>query len=576
VDLHARLTATAGLCLLPLLPLGLRLTQLQILQHDRLQSRVAGEVMRTTVESYPRADIRDRKGRLLAQSVPFWSCFAERSRLRDRASVARELARLLHLSPEEVMRRLQGSSRYPVLKDDLTPEELAALSGARIDDKRLVELGVGVQLRYRRFYPNGELGRSVLGLVGADQNGLAGLELTFASRLKGRPRRLAYVRDGSGRAIHLDAQSPAEPPRPLRTTIDRDIQFHAEEVLRQTDSKFRAKGGMIVVLDPETSEILAMAADPVDPLRNVMVQDTYEPGSTFKMVTAAAALNESLVNESESFFCENGSYALAPGVVIHDHEPAGNLNLQDILEKSSNIGAAKIGERVGAMRFYRYSRAFGFNIKTGVSLPGETAGDMKPLAGLTRVVLAASSYGYGIGVSGLQVANAYNAVAGGGVLHEPAIVCDDGAPGSAALGGQEFSFPAEGSALPCRRPTAVRRVVSEATARTLARLLEGVVESGTGMSARIPGYRIAGKTGTARKLDGRTGRYSTTSYMASFAGFLPLSRPRWTILIVIDEPKGQYYGSQIAAPVFAQLGRRLLAMAGVPPDQPAAIAASRP
>jgi cell division protein FtsI (penicillin-binding protein 3) len=550
VDLHARLAVTAGLCLLPLLPLGLRLTHLQILQHDRLQSRVAGEVMRTTLESSLRAEIRDRRGRLLAQSVPFWSCFAERARLRDRAAVARELARRLHLREEDVLSRLQGSSRYPVLKDDLTPEELASLSEARIDGKKLVEHGVGVQLRHRRFYPNGELGRSVLGLVGTDQTGLSGLELAFASRLKGRPRRLAHVRDGSGRAIYLDAQSPAELPRPLRTTIDRDIQFHAEEVLLQTNAQFRAKGGMIVVLDPETSEILAMAAAPSAPLRNVMVQDTYEPGSTFKLVAAAAALNESLVKESDSFFCENGSYALAPGVVIHDHEPAGSLSLQGILEKSSNIGAAKLGERLGAMRFYRYSRAFGFDIKTGVPLPGETAGDMKPLEELTRVALAASSYGYGIGVSALQMANAYNAVAGGGVLHEPAIVCDDGAP--------------EGT---CRLPVAVRRVVSEATARTLARMLEGVVANGTGLTARIPGYRVAGKTGTARKLDGRTGKYSTSSYMASFAGFLPLSQPRWTILVIIDEPQGQYYGSQVAAPVFARLGRRLLAMAGVPPDE---------
>ena len=562
MDLHARLAATAGLCLLPLLPLGFRLTHLQILQGRQLRSRAAEEVLRTAVESFPRADIRDRRGRLLAQSVPYWSCFVERSRLRDRPAVARELGQLFGLPEGEVLRRLQGPSRFPVVKDDLKPEELRALAAARVDDKKLVEHGVGVQLRYRRFYPNGDLARGVLGLVGADGDGLSGLELTFASRLKGKPRRRAYVRDGSGNAIYLDGQSPEELPRPLRITIDRDVQFHAEEVLRQTDAQFRAKGGMIVVLDPQTSEILAMAADPSDPLRNALIQDTYEPGSTFKTMTAAAALNEGVVKETETFFCENGSYALAPGVVITDHEPAGTLNLQGILEKSSNIGAAKVAERVGSTRFYRYSRAFGFDIKTGVALPGETAGDMKPLAGLTRVVLAASSYGYGIGVSALQVANAYNALAGGGVLYEPAIACDEA---------DDLSEP-DG---PCRRPVSVRRVVSESTARALSRMLEDVVERGTGLSARIPGYRIAGKTGTARKLDLRTGKYSTSSYMASFVGFLPLSRPRWTILVVIDDPKGQYYGSQVAAPVFAGLARRLLAMAGVPPDQPAALA-SRP
>lgn len=578
MDLHARLSAVAGLCLLPLAPLTFRLAHLQVMQHNRIESKVEGEILRTIEESIPRADIQDRRGRLLAQSIPYWSCFVERARLDDKGpELTAELSRLLALPEAEIRRRLQQDERAPFIKDDLSAQEVLSLNQAKFAEAKLPKdkkpglNAVGLALRYRRFYPNEDLGRSVLGLVGANQNGLSGLELTFADRLKGRPRRLAYVRDGSGHAIYRSAESAAGLPQPLRLTIDRDVQFHAEEVLRQADQQFHAKGGLIVVLDPDTSEVLAMATDPSDPLRNVVMQDTYEPGSTFKMVTAAAALNESLVKESDTFFCENGIYEVSPGVFIHDHEPAGTLTLQGILERSSNIGAAKVVERVGAMRFYRYSRAFGFDIKTGISLPGETAGEMKPLTGLTRVVLAASSYGYGIGVSALQVANAYNALAGGGMLSEPAIVCDDAAPGSAALEGQAFSLPA-----PCRRPVRVRRVISEGTARTLTRMLEGVVESGTGMSARIPGYRVAGKTGTARKVDPRTGKYSTNAYMASFVGFLPLSRPRWTILVVIDEPKGQYYGAQVSAPVFAQLGRRLLTMAGVPPDQPTTVAASRP
>jgi cell division protein FtsI (penicillin-binding protein 3) len=329
-------------------------------------------------------------------------------------------------------------------------------------------------------------------------------------------------------------------------SLDRDFQFHAEEALREGAAQFRAKGGMIVVLDPATSEVLAMAALPSDPLKNPVVQDPYEPGSTFKLVAAAAALDGSLVDENQTFFCENGAYAIAPGVLIHDHEPEGMLTLQGILEHSSNIGISKVVEKVGPMRFYRYSRAFGFDIKSGIALPGETAGEMKLLSRLTRVVLAASSYGYGIGASALQVANAYSAVANGGALYEPTILAD------------------------ARPAQPLRRVVSAATARTLSRMLESVVERGTGMSARIPGYRVAGKTGTARKLDPRSGKYSTSAYMASFVGFLPASRPLWTILVVIDEPKGQYYGAQVAAPVFAKLGRRLLAMSGVPPDQPAA------
>jgi len=208
VDLHARLASVAGLCLLPLAPLSVRLARLQVMQHGRLESKVEGEVLRTMEESLPRADIQDRRGRLLAQSIPYWSCFVERSRLGDRPALARELARVLGMTEAEVSRRLQGRDRDLVIKDDLQAAELVALSQARLGHKRLIELGVGTRMRYRRFYPNGELARSVLGLVGTDQSGLSGLELTFAERLKGRPRRLAYLRDGSGHAIYSSAESP--------------------------------------------------------------------------------------------------------------------------------------------------------------------------------------------------------------------------------------------------------------------------------------------------------------------------------------------------------------------------------
>jgi len=543
--MRARLAVVAGLCLLPLAPLSVRLAHLQVMQHRRIADQVAGEVLRTTAEAPARADIMDRRGRLLARSVPFWSCFVERARIRDRPTLARVLARLLSLSNAEVLRKLQGRERFLCLKNELSDTEVSALAAAKLDNKKLIEHGVGVELRHRRFYPNQDLGSSVLGMVGTDHKGLSGLEMVFENRLQGRPRRLEYVRDGAGRAIYRSAEGTPAVPHPLRLSIDRDYQFHAEEVLREAAARFQARGGMVVVQDPATSEVLALAAIPSNALKNPVMQDIYEPGSTFKLVTAAAALEESLVSESETFFCENGTYEIAPGVFIHDHEPAADLTLQGIIEHSSNIGIAKVVERVGAARFYRYGRAFGFAIKTGIALPGETAGEMQPLARFNRVVLAAAAYGYGVGASALQVANAYSAVANGGTLYEPSIVADG------------------------RRPARVRRVVSENTARALSRMLEGVVERGTGTTARIPGYRVAGKTGTARKLDPRTGKYSESAYMASFVGFLPAGRPLWTILVVIDEPKGQYYGAQVAAPVFAKLGRRLLALAGAPPDQPA-------
>ena len=512
----------------------MRLTDLQVLEHQRLQSRVEGEVLHAAHEVLGRAEILDRRGRLLARSIPAWSCFVDKAAVADRRTTIEKLSSVLALSPTEIQRHLDKASRVLRIKDGLDGGQYDALGEAKL-------AGVSLVLSQKRIYPNQELARSVLGTVGTEEHGLSGLEFVFDERLRGKPRLLAYLRDGYGRIIQ-NAMGPAtQRPEPLRLTIDRDIQFYAEEILREALKQFRAKGGMIIVEEPATAAILAMAALPSTHLKNPMIQDIYEPGSTFKLVTAAAALEESVVKPGDSFFCENGAYEVAPGVLIHDHEPSADLTLQGIIERSSNIGIAKVAEKVAARRFYRYSRAFGFGLKTGISLPGETAGEMKSLPELTKVTLAVSSYGYGIGASALQVADAYNAVANGGTLYEPTLI--DGT-----------------------RPVRVRRVVSKATAETLTRMLEGVVERGTGTPARIPGWRIAGKTGTARKLDARTGEYSNSAYMASFVGFLPVSRPRWTILVVMDEPKGQYYGAQVAAPVFAKLARRLLAMEGVPRD----------
>ena len=475
MDLHARLAWTAGLCLLPLAPLTLRLTDLQVMEHQRLESRVEGEVQHAAHETLARGEILDRRGRLLAQSIPAWSCFADKTQLKDRQAAVEKLSLLLAMPAAEVRRRLDAAGRVTQIHSGLDGVRDAALPEAKLS-------GISLILTQKRFYPNQDLARSVLGTVGTDERGLSGLEFTFDERLRGKPRLLPYLRDGSGRVIQ-NAMGPSRRPEPLRLTIDRDIQFHAEEILREAAQTFRAKGGMIIVEEPQTAAILAMAAFPFNHLKNPMIQDIYEPGSTFKLVTAAAALDDSVVSPSDSFFCENGTYEVSPGVFIHDHEPSADLTLQGILERSSNIGITKVASKVASRRFYRTSRAFGFGLKTGITLPGETSGKMKSLPELTKVALAASSYGYGIGASALQVVNAYSAVANGGTLYEPTIL--DGA-----------------------KPVRVRRVMSEETAQTLGRMLEGVVERGTGTAARIRGWRIAGKTGTARKLDARTGEYS--------------------------------------------------------------------
>ncbi|MBI3552983.1 MAG: penicillin-binding protein 2 [Elusimicrobia bacterium] len=537
MDTRARLALAAAFTFLPLVPLAVQLARLQVMEHKSLESRASSEFNRSLEEVTPRADIVDRDGKILAQSLQVWAAFLDKNMSVDCGAAASKLADLVGLPAAEVLRRCRAPERFAWLSKTLSYEQSQALTAAKVE-------GLGIAPSQSRFYPNDPLARNVLGQLSADGRGISGLELTLDRRLRGKPRRFKLIRDGSGRTIYKSLEIDGRAPEPVQLTLDRNVQFYAEEALREAFAQYAMAKGVVVVQDPRDGEILAMAAYPPDPLRNPIVQDTFEPGSTFKLVTAAAALEEGAVGAGETFDCENGSYEVAPGVSIHDHEPSGALTLQGILERSSNIGIAKVVERVGALRFYRYSRAFGFANKTGIALPGETSGEMKPLSDMTKVALAAASYGYGIGVSPLQVLSAYSAVANGGTLWEPSLIKDG------------------------QRPVRVRRVISEKTVPALTQMLEGVVERGTGTPAQISGYSVAGKTGTSRQLDRETGRYSVTRYNASFVGFLPASAPRWTILVVISDPKGQYYGAQVAAPVFAKLGRRLLTLNGIAPDRP--------
>lgn len=538
MDFGLRLTVAAGVSLLPMPLLGLRLADLQILRHAALQTRASGEFSRIAEEAAPRADLLDRDGRVLARSVTTWSCFADKAMIKAPAAFAAKLSSALGLPAGQIQEKLRDGERFVWLKSGMTAEQADAAKRSRAD-------GVGLAPVQRRVYPNEDLARGLLGLVGVDGRGLAGLELTLDRRLRGAPRRFQLIRDGAGRLIYKNTSDDGRAPDPVRLTIDRNAQYAAAAALRDAYARKPFKNGYAAIEDPRTGEILALAAWPETPLKNPLIQDAYEPGSTFKIVTALAALDAGVVGPDETFFGENGRYEVSPGVFITDHEKEGAMTLAQILERSSNIGIAKVVERVGPASFYRMARALGFGTKTGLPLPGETNGELKPLADLTRVGLAAASYGYGLQVSAVQTLAAYSAVANGGVLWEPKLVRDGAAPAR------------------------VRRVVPERVARRVAEMLEGVVARGTGQPARIPGYRIAGKTGTARKIDPLTREYSRTAYTASFVGFLPASDPRWTVLVVIDEPRGAYYGSENAAPIFAQIARRLLVLDAVAPDAPA-------
>lgn len=546
MHINTRLQA-CGLSLLAcLVPITARLVGLQVVRHEDFSSRARRMTARSPVEILPRGRILDRRGRVLAQSLPAWSCYADLSRLhKDPGTLEarRRLAEILELAPRRVESLARSKSRgVRLLRRKMTYEQLTGL-------KALGLSWVSLEPGERRFYPNGDLARAALGAVNSAGSGIAGLELAFDEHIRAREAELPLTRDAAGRAILRDPSRRLEAPPDLRLTLDRTIQFYAESALAEALGRHQAGSGSILVQDPRNGEILAMAVAPTNALRNPAAQSVYEPGSTFKIVTAAAALETGAVKRGERIACEKGNWELTSSVEINDHDPYDLLTLDEIMRHSSNIGTAKLALRVGAEAFHRHCRLFGFGYKTGVPMPAESAGLMKAPAGWNRVRLANMAFGQGIAATALQMVGAYSAVANGGTLMEPRLVL--------GLGGGEGPGP-----------VAVRRVASPETVARIRGMLEDVVARGTGMSAAVPGYRVAGKTGTAQKRDPETGTYSATDFIVSFAGYAPARDPLFTILVIVDSPRVGKYASEVAAPVFSRLARQLLALRGVPPEDP--------
>lgn len=542
---RVRLRLAALLVLVPVLPIALRLINLQVLTHPRLKRMASDQFMRHSVLPRPRGAVLARCGTPLAQSVPAWSCYIEPERVRQTPErLGARLGPALRMAPGDIASRARSRAKFIWVKRKL---DYAAAQ----DVSRLSLEGVGLAPEYSRHYP-GALARSVVGSVDLDGRGLSGVELSMDSELQQEPERLTVIRDARGRRV-LRLKSP-DPVRrsEVRLSIDRSIQYYAEASLARAVSRHRAAGGMLVVQDPATGEILALASHPGHPLRNPPVQDLFEPGSTFKIVAAAAALDNRRVRASERFSGEGGRWEPAPGLIIRDHEPRPTYDLQDTLAHSSNIGIAKIAQRLKARELYAQARSFGFGQKPGTSLPAESPGILE-LRDLERgSALLPASYGYGVGVTALQLAGAYCALANGGLLMEPLLVLES----------------SRADKVRSRPPRVIRRALSETAARDLLRILQTAVESGTGKAAQLPGYSVAGKTGTARKFDKASSAYSTDRYISSFVGIVPASHPRFVLIIVIDSPRGLYYGSDVAAPVFAETARRILALKGVEPDVP--------
>jgi cell division protein FtsI (penicillin-binding protein 3) len=544
-----------------------RLVTLQVLQAAELTARADRQHQKSVTLEGARGTVTDRHGKVLAMNVEVPSIFGVPTSLDSPANAARFLSPVLHIRREEIEKKLRQDKHFVWLARKVEPEQGQRLEQLSID-------GIGMVMEGRRFYPKGPLLAHVLGFVGMDGVGLEGLERRYETQLHGEKRMTILQRDALGRTVFpkgLREQAPAA-GHALSLTIDEVIQYIAEKELEEAVDHARAKSGTIIVMEPQSGAILAMAVSPrfdpnavaaltADRWRNRALTDTYEPGSTMKVVVAAAALEERVMMPGSMLFGENGRMTIA-NTTIHDHEKLGWMTFAQMIQKSSNIGAAKTGMLLGEQRMYRYLQAFGFGQRTDVDLPGEVSGLLKTPREWGRRSLASISMGQEVGVTPLQMVSAVAAIANDGVLMKPYVV--------SGVRDQKGQLVKE------HLPHVKRRVVSPATARTLTTILEGVVTNGTGMKAAIPGFRVAGKTGTAQKADPRTGGYSSALSIGSFVGFVPADSPRLAMIVVIDEPQGEAWGGVVAAPVFRRVGEQVLTYLGVSRDDQVKIAMIAP
>ncbi|HTL62603.1 MAG TPA: penicillin-binding protein 2 [Nitrospira sp.] len=540
-----------------------RLVNLQLLQAAELTARADRQHQKTVTLEGARGTVTDRHGKVLAMNVEVPSIFGVPTSLDSPAIAARSLSSVLHVRREEIEKKLRQDRHFVWLARKVEPEQGHRLEQLSID-------GIGMVMEGRRFYPKGPLLSHVLGFVGMEGVGLEGLERRYESQLHGEKRLTILQRDALGRTVFpkgLREQSPSA-GQALTLTIDEVIQYIAEKELDEAVDRAHSKSGTIIVMEPQTGAILAMAVSPrfdpnavtsltADRWRNRALTDTYEPGSTMKLVVAAAALEEKVMMPGSLLYGENGRMTIA-NTTIHDHEKLGWMTFAEMIQKSSNIGAAKTGMLLGEQRLYRYLQAFGFGQRTEIDLPGEVAGLLKPPRDWGRRSLASISMGQEVGVTPLQMLSAVSAIANDGVFMKPFVVSE--------------VRDHKGQIVKEVLPQVKRRVVSPTTARTLATMMEGVVTSGTGTKAAIPGFRVAGKTGTAQKVDPRTGAYSNALSVGSFVGFVPADAPRVAMIIVIDEPQGEAWGGVVAAPVFRRVGEQVLTYLGVPRDDQVKIA----
>ena len=553
-----RLLLVASLILICLVAVVGRLGYLQLICHSGYLARAARQQQRTIDITPKRGSIYDRNMDPLAMSIPVDSVFAVPIEVGDAQLAAQLLSRVLAIPSEVLEAKLESAQSFVWIARKVPPDKKEAVEALNLK-------GIYFQKENQRIYPKRDLAAHVLGFVDLDEKGLAGIEYELDSQIRGKSEKIVVMADARQRWFdRVEAQR--ERGADVVLTLDEQIQYIAERELAAALAKTHALAGTVVVMHPHDGEILALANWPkfnpnaateasAEARMNRAVTALYEPGSTFKLITLAAAFDQRIVRPEELFDCENGAVYLA-GHRIRDHKPFGLLTVSNILAKSSDVGAIKIALKLGAPKFYDYIRAFGFGQLTGVDLPGESKGLLRRLENWSAISIGSISMGQEVGVTPIQLISAVSAIANGGFLYRPHVV--------GGLRRDNRALPREG----VLTPVEPRRVIQPETAATLRRLMEGVILNGTGTLAHLDGWTAAGKTGSAQKIDPSTGRYSRTQLIASFTGFAPINNPAVSILVSFDSPVGQHEGGQVAAPVFKRIAEQVLAYLDVPRDVP--------
>jgi len=548
---QVRLIFVSSLLLLFAVSLIARLANLQITQHKTLLEKSEKQPHHGNLKTYfGRGTIFDRNGNELATNLVVESVFVVPQEVRDRKYTSKVLASALSQNYDRVYKEVSSKKQFAWIKRKASTDEIIHLKKSALS-------GVRFRSEQKRFYPKRELAANVIGFVGTDDYGLAGIEHTYQEELKGVVYSQPIEQDGRGRNI----QSLASLSRSnlgnydLMLTLDEVIQFTAEHYLKKQVERYKANSGMAVVMNPNSGEIYAMANVPQfnpnnynkftpETRKNNTVVSAYEPGSIFKPIVAAAALDRGIAQPQDKFFCEDGSFKIGGRSIgeASGHK-YGSLSMQEIIAKSSNIGAIKIAQKLGKDSFYEYIRKFGFGEKTNIQLPGVSSGLLGKRNSWNERSLASISFGQEIAVTPLQMVVALSAIANGGTLMEPHIA---------------KALMRDGKIIKEIKPKKIRRVISKKTSRQMMKILKFVVENGTGKKAAIDGFEVAGKTGTAQKYIRETKSYSKTEFISSFIGYAPADDPRLVILVMIDNPKGRYWGGVVAAPVFVKIAEKSL------------------